>query len=127
MNAMIDEGVYELMRVRKHLDHAHRAACRTMALIDTVRTDDSLPADERIAARSLLGETADLCATLRCAMNAIPEAAQPKSVRLSSDLCPPTSGLPCTRTAKSLLDGFKAKKERGPLAASVNYGTPICA
>lgn len=130
---MMDDGVMELMKARRELDKAHKAACAAMARFQTVKAADIMTADERIAARSLLDQTVPLCKAILCAMQAVPAIAgtrsQTSEVRSqpTSDLRPPTSGLPCTRTAKSLLDEFKAKKQRGVVATSARYGRPIVA
>lgn len=127
MSVMTDNGIWSLKKARRQLDAAHREACNALACFDTDRADNSLPVEARIAARSLLGETVELCKHLMDAMNSIPEAAQQKAAQIEPpEACglKPAASRPCIRTAKSLLDGFRAK--RGPLADSVNYGQPIC-
>jgi len=135
MNTMMDDGILSLMTARRELDKAHKAACAALARFDAVKSADIMTTDERVAARSLLDQTVPLCKAILCAMQAVPDVALPKNARdqrseirdqKSADLCHPTSGLPCTRTAKRLLAGFKAKK-RGPVATSARYGKPICA
>lgn len=138
---MMDDGIQELKNARRELDKAHKAACAAMARFQTVKAADIMTTDERIAARSLLDQTVPLCKALREAMQAVPAIAgtriQTSEVRdqLTSGLCPPSSGLPCTRTAKSLLDQFMKKKAqrnigtqaRGAVETSSRFGRPIVA
>jgi hypothetical protein len=124
MNTMLDDGVMDLMTARRELDKAHKAACAAMARFQAVKCADIMSADERVAARSLLDQTVPLCKAILCSLQAVPDVALPK-VQRTEDRGQPTE-LPCTRTAKSMLDVFKAKK-RGPVATSARYGKPICA
>jgi hypothetical protein len=112
MSVMTDNGVLSLKKVRRQLDAAHREACNAMACFDTDRADNSLPIEERIAARSLLDQMVPLCAALRTAMNAVPEAAQPKAYRMS-EVRDHRSELPCTRTAFSMLQVFRSRNSAG--------------
>lgn len=129
---MNDEAVFELMKARRLLDQAHKAACAAMARFQTVKDEQSLPLDERLAARSLLDQTVPLCKAILCAMQAVPEVAglKPETGNLI-----PEKELPCNRTAKSLLDEFMKKREQrvkgteaqGAVATSARFGRPIVA
>jgi hypothetical protein len=129
--SMMDDGVLELMKARRELDKAHKAACAAMARFQTVKDADIMTADERVAARSLLDQTALTCKAILCAMQAVPAIAgtrsQTSEVRSqpTSDLCPLTSGLPCVKTAAWMLN--KRRDNRGLVATSARYGRPICA
>ena len=112
MSVMTDNGVLSLKKVRRQLDAAHREACNAMAFFDTDRADNSLPVEERIAARSLLDQMVPLCEALRCAMNAVPETAQPKAYRMS-EFIDQRPQLPCTRTAFSMFPGFRNRNSAG--------------
>jgi len=123
---MMDDGVMELMTARRELDKAHKSACAAMARFQTVKAADILTADERIAARSLLDQTVPLCKAILCAMQAVPEVALPKAERnLKLETGNLKTELPCTRTAKSLLDEFRRKKQPGVVATSARNGRPI--
>jgi len=135
---MMDGGVLELMKARRELDKAHKAACAAMARFQTVKAADIMMADERIAARSLLDQTVPLCKAILCAMQAVPEVALPwvsghKKIRPfpdNSNNCIFKADLkrikpPCPRTAKSLLDEFRKKKQPGVVATSARNGRPI--
>ena len=118
----MDTGIHALQRARRDLDKTHKAACAALVEFDLLHDDPRQPAEDRLAARSLRAQTLELCEHIRAAMNAVPEAAVNRIQE--SDVRSQKEKLPCTRTTKSLLDEFKAKKRR-PLAASVNYGHPI--
>lgn len=121
MSTLTDTGIWSLQKTRALLNKAHKDACDALLLFEAARADNSLPAEDRIAARSLLDQTKTLCTALSCAMNAVPDVAQPKAIRLTADTRQPPS---CIRTAKSMLEGFRAKK-KGPVAMSVQYGSPV--
>jgi hypothetical protein len=122
--SMMDDGVLELMRVRRELDKAHKAACAAMARFQTVKDADIMTADERVAARSLLDQTALTCKAILCAMQAVPAIAGTRS-QTSEVRSQPTSGLPCVKTAAWILN--KRRENRGLVATSARYGRPICA
>ena len=120
MSVMTDNGIWRLKKARRQLDAAHREACNALACFDTDRADNSLPIEERIAARSLFGETALLCESLRTTMNLVPEAANQAAGRrpqgesiLKPEARSLRSNLPCTRTAFSMLQGFKNRNSAG--------------
>lgn len=126
MNTMLDDGVMELMTARRELDKAHKAACAAMARFQSVKCADIMSADERIAARSLLDQTVPLCTAILAALQAVPNVAS--ALRAEEPLAHrANSTLPPMRTAKSMLDVFKAKKREGVVAASARYGRPIAA
>jgi len=112
MSTLTDHGIWSLQKARANIDKAHKEACNALACFDADKTDNSLPAEDRIAARSLLDQTATLCKAILCAMDSVPEAAQPKAVRAT----PPE--LPCIKTAAWML---KSRKHARPLAASVLF------
>jgi hypothetical protein len=126
MNTMLDDGVMSLMTARRELDKAHKAACAAMARFDAVKNADIMMADERIAARSLLDQTVPLCHAILSALQAVPDVALPKTYRMTEDAGRKTDG-PCIRTAKSLLEGFRAKRPGSVVATSARYGKPLCA
>lgn len=133
---LMDEALVELGNARRELDKAHKASCAAMARFQTLKNADILTIEERIAARSLLDQAVPLCKAILVAMQAVPAIAgargQGSEVRdqPTTDTIhqiPDTfhTTLPCTRTAKSLLDNFLAKKSPGVVATSARHGRPI--
>ena len=146
----MEKAMRMLRRVQSDLDMAHCEACAALGMFKAIDADKSLEADVRLAAVSLRNETLELCGKIIEAMNAAPQAAtlkletgnlnraagelgtanagqrSGKPELKTSSLQPQASGLPCLRTAKSMIDDLKANK-RGLVATSARYGRPICA
>jgi hypothetical protein len=138
--SMMDDGVLELMRARRELDKAHKAACAAMARFQSVKSADIMSADERVAARSLLDQTVPLCKAILCAMQAVPDVALPKALRVESmeqGAGRTEQGAGRTedggrntddrgqKTAAWMLN--KRRENRGLVATSARFGKPICA
>jgi hypothetical protein len=126
---MTADGVYDLMRARRELNEAHKAACTALARFASVDEDLSLPVEERVSARSLIDQTKPLCKAILTALQAIPEPAQPKVVRMEGQRGRGTEGQrDGTEGQKS--KGAEGQRHRGAesvVATAARLGNPICA
>jgi hypothetical protein len=122
---LMDEGVFELMKARRDLDEAHKAACAAMARFQSVKCADIATPDERIAARSLLDQTVPLCKAILCAMQDVPDIARPKGARVEQkELLPLRTAASMLRNHKSAI-GNRQSLNRGVVATSARHGRPI--
>jgi hypothetical protein len=140
----LDKAIRALQIAQRSLDEAHRAACAALAAFDAVDADRSLPAEERIAARSLKQQTLTYCEHIRHGLADLPAAAIQRKIDVMDHLREELHNLtlrplPCTRTAASMLADRKARRPAdptdwirgngeqpsGPVQRSCQLGTPI--